>query len=175
MLFTCIHRFCYPQYDRSYCRKLREIEPTCFALDRARLGTWRAIAKIVEETAVTSATLQFRYVGAICSRVKKRLVASLRALRARNKIDEIFMGCVTWRGVGAIYKRSDMSHKVTRKFITIVIRPIQNTPAIYWRDIGSDIATAETRSLPYDSLRTPRVAITLRNLENGVIKSYLQF
>lgn len=99
--------------------------------------------KIAEETAVSSPVLQFRYVGAICSRVKKRLVASSRALRTRNKIDEIFTARVTWRGSRSHLQAVGLSHKVTRKFITIVIRPVHNTPAIYCRDIGSDIATAE--------------------------------
>lgn len=156
--FCIIPIYCYLLYDDPRCHELREIESRASRLTE-RTSERAAIAKIAEETIVfSSPVLQFRYVGAICSRVKKRLVASSKALRARNKIDEIFTARVIWRGSRNHLQAVGLFHKVTRKFITIVIRPIHNTVAIYCCDIGTDIATARKRLLPAPSASRDDVA-----------------
>jgi len=94
-------------------------------------------------------------------------------LRARNKIDKIFTARVIWRGGRSHLQAVGLSHKVTRKFITIVIRPIHNTAAIYCRDIGADIATASGCVPVYESWRA-RAATTPRNLANVLVNSHLR-
>jgi hypothetical protein len=150
---------CYLLYDHPRYHEAGEIESRASRLTE-RTSERAAIAKIVGETSVSSSpVLQSRYVGAICSRVKKRLVASSRgALRARNKIDKIFTARVIWRGGRSHLQAVGLSHKVTRKFITIVIRPIHNTVAIYCRDIGADIATARGCTPPRMKVRERRAS-----------------
>lgn len=119
---------------------------TCFALDRARRGTCRTIAKIIRRNDhfFACSSISIRRHDLLASKKAPRGLVE-RALRVRNKIDKIFTARVTWRDSRSHLQAVGLSHKVTRKFITIVIRPIHNTTAIYCRNIGSDIATVENR------------------------------
>lgn len=62
----------YLLYDHSYCHELRKIE------SRASRLTERAMERAAQSprTVISSLVVQFRSVDVICSRVKKRLVAS---------------------------------------------------------------------------------------------------
>lgn len=131
-------------YDYSYCHELCEIESRASRLTERAMERAAQSPSSSEETTISLPVVQFRYYGhdlLASKKVPRGLVE--RTLRVRNKIDEIFTARVTWRGSRSHLQAVGLSHKVTRKFITIVIRPIHNTTAIYCRNIGSDIATVE--------------------------------
>lgn len=114
---------------------------------------------------------QFRYaIGAICSREKRR--ATSRGLQGRGiKLTKFLRHASSGAGSRSHPRdrRLGLSHKVTRKFITIVISPIRNRHGHLLPREVSDIADIAQRA----SKSSPKVCESrgiLANVVNSLIR-----